>query len=795
MSTGLALAPGPTPAARPLAGADGADGRVATRSESTGLRLACFFALAAFCGYQYSTLLLHPPALRVLLVAAAATALGAALGGVARLRLAPPLRAAAALALALAALATALLAVGVPLSLLAPGRWHTLVHDLDHGFDGLAGWLWPYRGEATWPRVTVLALLAPVEVVAAVACFWPFSASRGAAGAAGVAGRARGRGLALALMVALLVTGLANQTAPAWRVQGIALLLVLAAWLWLPTLTSTAFPRAARWLCAAAVAALALAPALDAREPLLDFRDWNPLPVTAAFEWNQLYGPITWSRSDATMFEVAEPHPALLRVTTLDRFDGLRFLRSAAPPANPQQDLPLLHMGSGGFVGATVAIAGLRSPLLVGGGGEPLRVRWLTKRAPASVAASDGTTTLTPGLTTGQRYEVLSYVPNPGVAALRAAPLRYPAAYLPYARFALPGPSASALRAPDLQAEASAAQPAATLVGAPAPGRTPASDAGMSRRLAASPYGPAFALARRLARGAQTPYDVASRIEHYLLTSYSYDEHPPRARYPLEAFLFADRRGYCQQFSGAMTLLLRMDGIPARVAAGFRPGSYESATGRASVTALDAHSWVEVFFAGIGWYAFDPTPPRSAGPPAGSAIAPALRPVLAGRLRGSPGSGRRVAAPGAARRLTHRGEGSPWWPAAAVALVAAAVLAAGAWWLSAAVRLRRGLGGDGGGAVAELRAALARLEGAREGSEAPATTLAALEHRLQSRRGGRASAHLRALRELRYGGAVGLARPSPSGRRELRRALAEGGGLRSRVRALLALPPGAARKV
>ncbi len=136
----------------------------------------------------------------------------------------------------------------------------------------------------------------------------------------------------------------------------------------------------------------------------------------------------------------------------------------------------------------------------------------------------------------------------------------------------------------------------------------------MQRRILASPYGPMYRLARRLAHGTQSTYDVATAIQHYLLANYTYGEQPPVRRYPLESFLFVDRFGYCQQFSGAMALMLRMDGIPARVAAGFLPGARAGASGAFNVRAVDAHSWVEVFFTGIGWVPFNPTPPRSVGP-------------------------------------------------------------------------------------------------------------------------------------------------------------------------------------
>ncbi len=66
------------------------------------------------------------------------------------------------------------------------------------------------------------------------------------------------------------------------------------------------------------------------------------------------------------------------------------------------------------------------------------------------------------------------------------------------------------------------------------------------------------------------------------------------------------RSGYCQHFAGAMALMLRYLGIPARVAAGFASGTYSK--DHWTVTDHDAHAWVEVWFAGYGWLPFDPTP-------------------------------------------------------------------------------------------------------------------------------------------------------------------------------------------
>jgi transglutaminase-like putative cysteine protease len=491
------------------------------------------------------------------------------------------------------------------------------------------------------------------------------------------------------------------------------------------------------------------------------------------------------------MFEVAEHRPALLRVTSLDRFDGLRFLRSDSPPGSPALDLGRAPGEDRWYERATFTVGALSSSLLVSGAGTPVQARWLSAGAQSMHRESDGTTVFATTPTQGNRYEVSSYAPTPTAAALRRAPPRFPRAYLPYAQFELPNASASALRPADLRAEERARPSPASLVGASAPGRTPASDPAIARRIETSPYGPMFALARRLALGARTGYDVAERIERFLLAGYAYGENVPRRRYPLEAFLFGDARGYCQQFSGAMTLMLRMDGIPARVAAGFAPGIYNPRTARWRVRALDAHSWVEVYFSEIGWVPFDPTPPR----PAPSSLAAGGG--LVSSANGTHGGGRGLhggvhgsgpAALGSARPGPRGPGGASSWLLAAIGLAALLALLAACWWIAGARRLRRALAGDASGAVAELRWALARV-----GQPIPpATTLAQLEARLSLARGGPASGYLRLLRELRYR-ADGAPGPSPRQRGGLRRALGGQGPL-ARVRALLALPPGATRR-
>ena len=102
-------------------------------------------------------------------------------------------------------------------------------------------------------------------------------------------------------------------------------------------------------------------------------------------------------------------------------------------------------------------------------------------------------------------------------------------------------------------------------------------------------------------------------VEDYLSRGFTYNEGPPRHAVPVAAFLSTDRSGYCQQFSGAMALLLRMGGVPARVASGFAPGSYNRARREYVVKDFDAHSWVEAYFDGYGWITVDPTPAGGSG--------------------------------------------------------------------------------------------------------------------------------------------------------------------------------------
>lgn len=119
--------------------------------------------------------------------------------------------------------------------------------------------------------------------------------------------------------------------------------------------------------------------------------------------------------------------------------------------------------------------------------------------------------------------------------------------------------------------------------------------------------------AKQVTAAAPTRFDkavVLNRLFTDPANGFSYDLQtaPSSSGSALSDFLFRGKRGYCEQFASAMGVLLRSNGIPARVAVGFTSG-YREGPDRV-ITTEDAHAWVEAFFPGAGWVTFDPTPLR-----------------------------------------------------------------------------------------------------------------------------------------------------------------------------------------
>jgi transglutaminase-like putative cysteine protease len=131
-------------------------------------------------------------------------------------------------------------------------------------------------------------------------------------------------------------------------------------------------------------------------------------------------------------------------------------------------------------------------------------------------------------------------------------------------------------------------------------------------RLPSDLRGEVLPIAQQMTAAGPTPYAKIMLMQQ-TMRSWIYDQRvkPDITDDALLRFLLTTRRGYCQQFAGAMAVLLRALNYPTRVAVGFTSGQYDPKTGRWRVTFADAHTWVEVRFPGYGWLAFDPTPTRS----------------------------------------------------------------------------------------------------------------------------------------------------------------------------------------
>jgi transglutaminase-like putative cysteine protease len=134
-------------------------------------------------------------------------------------------------------------------------------------------------------------------------------------------------------------------------------------------------------------------------------------------------------------------------------------------------------------------------------------------------------------------------------------------------------------------------------------------------------------LAQQITKGATTPYQKALKLQSYFTSgAFTYDLNVtlPDSVQGLTQFLFTVKAGFCQQFAFAMAALARLVGIPSRIAVGYTAGS---AIGKKTwkVTTADAHAWPELYFTGVGWLRFEPTPGGPTGQ--GTATVPQYAPV------------------------------------------------------------------------------------------------------------------------------------------------------------------------
>ncbi len=725
-------------------------------SARPGVRLVAFTAFAAYGMERWTTLLSSAPGWRMVGVLLVAVALAGAV---------PMLLARSRVAGLVATVL--LLAVTFPIAGLP---WHWFIHlrlavsadRIGTGLTALPTALVPYLGTSPAVRL-VIVLGAAVLVLVAAAVIGFSERSLG-----------DGRRAAAALALTALAVVPSTLVRPEWPyLQGLLLFALLAAFLWGERVRRPAAASALVMVTLAGVAGAIVAPGIDQGKPWVDYRAWTGMLVRQhvdSFDWNQTYGPLRWPRNGHEVLTVQARTGDYWKAADLSTFDGYSWI---AEPHSIQPALPPPARAAVARWSQTlrVGIVGMRTTDVIAAGyaqQPPTVARGVREGDDAGTWITGQT--LGPGAT----YEVSTYSPHPSAAQLSRAGRAYPAESLNSdLTLGIPLGSGAAADVPQITFPLfdSHAQPSINGAGV-------VSASFVTQALARSPYAGAYALARGLAVHARTPYAFVAAVERQLGHGFAYNENPPASRYPLESFLLHTRQGYCQQFSGAMAMLLRMGGIPARVASGFTSGTYDSGTHRWIVTDTDAHAWVEAWFPRYGWVRFDPTP--TAAPARGGATPAAIEKGDA--AKGSPignGGQRNAGAAGSTSTVSHAhlsGGPSPWL----IVLAIATAVAAG-WLLWRLLAWRRAAGDP----LDELERAWSRTGRPL----ADGVTLATLEQRLGA--SSDAAAYIRTLRLARYGGAT--ARPTAAQRRALRQELGRGLGITGRIEAWSALPPRLAR--
>ncbi len=334
-----------------------------------------------------------------------------------------------------------------------------------------------------------------------------------------------------------------------------------------------------------------------------DFYNKPGKPLNVEYVWNSNYEGIDFPKDRTRVFTVRAPARSVYwRATTLDAFtndhwrEDLYSLFSQVQ-SNPVQltDDPLLPPSArdrSRWTRADVTVDALRDVHLVGPS-QP--VQYDTQEIDAVQYEVGGVARAFRQLGGGAEYTVWGYTPQPLPAKLAKSPATYPPEIALEGRYLrLPHSGAVPTFGSPEYAEWARAYFDSTSDG--------------------ERYRPLYDVAQRIAGRATNPYAAAVALEAYFRSAggFVYDEHPPRAGKvaPLVHFVTTTKRGYCQHFAGAMALMLRYLGVPARVAAGFSSGVYDEQREQWTVYDRDAHTWVEVWFNGYGWLPFDPTPGR-----------------------------------------------------------------------------------------------------------------------------------------------------------------------------------------
>ena len=351
------------------------------------------------------------------------------------------------------------------------------------------------------------------------------------------------------------------------------------------------------------VAVAAASAGVSPSEGQVDWRGWDPFAgggrtASLRYVWDSNYEGIEFPARPTVVLRVRAPKRAeYWRVSTLETFAADRWIENLYPIdiGGPRRILPADALvpkrdaKPGSWLRQVVTVEGLEDDR-VAAASQPARVDGPSLGRLSFLAG--GVMRAGSTIRRGAEYTVWSYAPRPTPRALAASKPRYPeevGRYLELGRARFPG------------------------FGASQRVRTVDRVFGDDRYQPLWSYRPLWEEAQRRTARARSPYEATLLLERWFRRDggFQYEERPPATQSgapPLVDFVEVTRLGYCQHYAGAMAVMLRLLGIPARVAVGFTAGTWKS--GVWTVTDHQAHAWVEAWFDGFGWLAFDPTPGR-----------------------------------------------------------------------------------------------------------------------------------------------------------------------------------------
>ncbi len=290
--------------------------------------------------------------------------------------------------------------------------------------------------------------------------------------------------------------------------------------------------------------------------------DWTRIGTggTSRLDVQADVGDYLTAGRDAELMRVSSTEPLRWRGGTLDRFDGVRWTNTTRGDESDGEEVadgvptrPVVQ---------SVEILDAETDLVFGG----YKITDVSNDVLDASENPDGSWTADSQFSEGDFYRVLSEVPQPSTEQLRGAGSDYPVE----------------VRERFLQL----------------PEDAPAVVGETADEIEAS-------------YDTSTPYDTARAVEQYLASDggfvYNLDVSYRRADWAIEEFLGDGKEGFCTQFATSMALILRDMDIPSRVVYGTTPGE-EVDENVYTVTGANMHTWVEVYFPGVGWYPMDPTP-------------------------------------------------------------------------------------------------------------------------------------------------------------------------------------------